>query len=851
MLTAGRTLTFFVIITGAIFSTSIAAVPNTVNYQGRLTDTLGQPLDTTIDLTFTIYDDSLGGSIIWTETHASVEISDGLFSLWLGTIDSLGSDIFTDPGRYLAITVGLEPEGIPRTRLAAVPYAFRVSTVDGATGGTIGSELTVDGRLRITGAAEIGPGHSVAGTTYFVAGRNNTIFGDASSIAGGESNHIDGPFGVIAGGVANYIAGEYASIPGGFGDTITHTADYSYLFGIGSILTQDSTFMVDLPHIRFGDEINGYEIPPVDGTAGQVMMTDGAGRADWMDPYSGLEIGWIDDGSVVRLETANDQVAIGITTPAAYPLTVRDGVAVVGSGGEVHGKLHAQSGAGHFTAYGPNGQLNAVIGYYGNGNEDFGKIGLYNSDISQTRSIMQVHPADYGEIILDGPGGVDNVYIGATAGDPSAGRIMVDDKAGIYEDTDGEAVVFGDVFELDEALYLYSSGGAERVKLNKSPNQSGRITTYGVNGSINVELGSFVFGTGDIENFGGIKIRDAIGQTRAEMCAHTSDYGCAIFRGPTSSVNVQIGSFATAPSHGCIDVRDASSIVRATMLVDDDGRGVITCDSLEAADRAVIGDVTAHSRTVTIEDGLEIRSNGDTAKADLYTDNGRGRLDIYGNNGSFNVVINDNDSGCQDLGAVHLKNGFNGNRAIIRVDDDNFGEISLLGPFSTSNVHLGARISNTLHGTLDVRDGGSAPKAGMYVDDNGHGVVWYSGSLACRTPHPDQPGTDIVYTGLEGPESAVYIRGTARLIDGRAEIVFPDHFRTLAGTSGMTVQLTPLAAGSRGLAVVEKGSARVVVRELMDGTGSYDFDYLITAVRAGHEDFRVIRPSSEVAANED
>ena len=31
--------------------------------------------------------------------------------------------------------------------------------------------------------------------------------------------------------------------------------------------------MVDMPHIRFGDETTGYEFPTSDGTAGQVMTT--------------------------------------------------------------------------------------------------------------------------------------------------------------------------------------------------------------------------------------------------------------------------------------------------------------------------------------------------------------------------------------------------------------------------------------------------------------------------------------------------------------------------------------------------------------------------------------------------
>jgi len=61
----------------------------------------------------------------------------------------------------------------------------------------------------------------------------------------------------------------------------------------------------------------------------------------------------------------------------------------------------------------------------------------------------------------------------------------------------------------------------------------------------------------------------------------------------------------------------------------------------------------------------------------------------------------------------------------------------------------------------------------------------------------------------------------------------------------MTVQLTPLSADSLGLAVVRKSLHSIIVRELHSGRGHYDFDYLVTAVRKGFENYRVIRPSDE------
>ncbi|UCB53206.1 MAG: hypothetical protein JSV10_03770, partial [Candidatus Zixiibacteriota bacterium] len=63
-LSVGLTLIFLV-----LTSTTTAQVPNQMQYQGYLTDDGGIPLDTTVDMEFVIYDDSVGSGIVWTETH--------------------------------------------------------------------------------------------------------------------------------------------------------------------------------------------------------------------------------------------------------------------------------------------------------------------------------------------------------------------------------------------------------------------------------------------------------------------------------------------------------------------------------------------------------------------------------------------------------------------------------------------------------------------------------------------------------------------------------------------------------------------------------------------------------------
>jgi hypothetical protein len=169
--------------------------------------------------------------------------------------------------------------------------------------------------------------------------------------------------------------------------------------------------------------------------------------------------------------------------------------------------------------------------------------------------------------------------------------------------------------------------------------------------------------------------------------------------------------------------------------------------------------------------------------------------------------------------------------------------------FYGANGNLNVRISPIArypnHGAVDVLDSAGTTQAMMFVDEFGLGAVVADLKLF-RVPDPDDPTRDIWYGCIEGPELAMYVRGTARLVNGRARIELPDHFRKLADEQGMTVQLTPLSPDSKGLCVVRKGLDGIEVAELLNGRGNYEFDWEVKAVRKEHRDFRVYRPWDEV-----
>lgn len=106
-----------------------AAVPHLINYQGRLTDTSGTPLNGSYNLTFRIYDTESAGNLLWEEAQSGVVIQKGIFSVLLGSVTNL--NLTFDKPYWLEIKVGSEVMS-PRQRIASVGYAFMAEKAEEA-----------------------------------------------------------------------------------------------------------------------------------------------------------------------------------------------------------------------------------------------------------------------------------------------------------------------------------------------------------------------------------------------------------------------------------------------------------------------------------------------------------------------------------------------------------------------------------------------------------------------------------------------------------------------------------------------------------------------------------------------
>jgi hypothetical protein len=115
-----------------------ATVPLVLNYQGNLTDGEGNPLSGYYTMTFKIYDapaSVISATTLYTETHISVTVRTGRFSVLLGNDEPIPETLFNAPDRFIGVTVHPYDEMVPRQRFASAPYAMHAA--DGVPAGAI------------------------------------------------------------------------------------------------------------------------------------------------------------------------------------------------------------------------------------------------------------------------------------------------------------------------------------------------------------------------------------------------------------------------------------------------------------------------------------------------------------------------------------------------------------------------------------------------------------------------------------------------------------------------------------------------------------------------------------------
>jgi hypothetical protein len=240
------------------------AIPRLVSYQGKLTDTLGQPVaDSTYGVSFKLYTVPSGGVSFWNETQ-NVTTRDGLFAVLLGAVTPIGS--VPDAGTlYLGMAVSGGAELAPRLRIVSAAYAYKADTANYALAspgggdnawvrGTPDSVLYTVHRLGIARGGSDNMLHGnfrqshvnfgvscttgVSGQNYSNAtvsggvgnaaraawatvggGSLNKATGSGSAVLGGAGNNASGIGACVVGGALNLASGDYSTVTGGQSDT--------------------------------------------------------------------------------------------------------------------------------------------------------------------------------------------------------------------------------------------------------------------------------------------------------------------------------------------------------------------------------------------------------------------------------------------------------------------------------------------------------------------------------------------------------------------------------------------------------------------------------------------------------
>jgi len=129
----------FILFGFLVLSMALCAAPDFISYQGRLTDSNGQPITSSVDVIFTFWDAETGGNQLggFSDTDAITPQTGGLFSTMIGDVpgNPIPESIFLQDNVWLNINVnGVDLS--PRTKMVSVGYSMQSSHADTSTTAT-------------------------------------------------------------------------------------------------------------------------------------------------------------------------------------------------------------------------------------------------------------------------------------------------------------------------------------------------------------------------------------------------------------------------------------------------------------------------------------------------------------------------------------------------------------------------------------------------------------------------------------------------------------------------------------------------------------------------------------------
>jgi hypothetical protein len=326
-----------------VASLCAAEIPKLINYQGMLTDDVGNPLSGSYTLIFRIYDDTTDGNLEWSETQSGVQVTQGLFNVVLGKESAL--DLAFDEPYWLEIQV--DNDTMPRMRFTSVGYAYRAKVADSAGGGWVdeGTVVTLENdndsvgigteypgaKLNIVGGGLLINTAQVGG--YYTRIEGNEIIGGLIGPPGLHHLHIK------PGDNSSYLL--LAEDGGNVGIGTDAPTEKLHIVGGGLLI---NTAQVGGYYTRIdGNEITGgligppgthhLHIKPGDNSSHLLLAEDGGNVGVGTDnPQAKLQVEggafWVYTGGIggtgCRI-TGNEIAGTGVNPPGSNPLHVKPG----------------------------------------------------------------------------------------------------------------------------------------------------------------------------------------------------------------------------------------------------------------------------------------------------------------------------------------------------------------------------------------------------------------------------------------------------------------------------------------------------------------------------------------------
>ena len=267
-----------------------AIVPQTMNYQGHLTNSAGEPVDSAVNMVFAIYDVETGGTPLWSDTR-SVTVNQGVFSVELGDAGNPFPLVLFENPLWMGLTVGTDAEMTPRRPISSVGFAFKAGDADTLEGISAAS---------LDQSAHLSDGSNPHGVSPAQIGA-----ADAATLSAHTANTAN-PHSVSAAQTGAATSAEFTTHTA---SSAAHHLRYSNAEAVAAMGAKNNTNALN--HDRYTDS----------NVVTAMLANDGAGSTLDSDKVDGLEASEIIDAAQDEVRTPISSLPFTINASGSYYLT--------------------------------------------------------------------------------------------------------------------------------------------------------------------------------------------------------------------------------------------------------------------------------------------------------------------------------------------------------------------------------------------------------------------------------------------------------------------------------------------------------------------------------------------------